>query len=88
VIGVCTFECFNDWFVNGYKTEQITHTLKGREKKPAVAQIRKFMETITENNIDLKDGYYNNVFKLKLNNIETAKNLDQIHEDKLKLCEK
>jgi len=87
-IAVCTYECFFDWFINGYKTEKITHTLKGREGKPAVAQIRKFIETITENTTDLKDGYYNNVFGLKLNNINTAKKLSLELEVKLKFCEK
>ncbi|MFZ4798744.1 MAG: hypothetical protein ACOYMA_14690 [Bacteroidia bacterium] len=93
-IGLCTFECFNDWFVNRHKADKIKPTLQGRKSRTtqkttlAVAQIRKFIETITENDTDLKDGYFNNVFQdLKLMNINTAKNLTKEIEDKLKLCE-
>ena len=90
-IALCNKDCFNDWIVNGYVSVTITPTLLGKMRKNgkkgiAIAQIRKFIETITENDKDIKDGYYNNVFGLKLNNTNAAKNIDIEIEEKLKLC--
>lgn len=92
-IAVCTIDCFKAWFVDGYISEAISFVLKGRENKPAIAQLRRFIETITGDAENTKDAYYANVFKfenkkLKLNNTKTAKNLDIIHINRLKLCEK
>lgn len=91
---LCTLDCFNDWFVNGYQSEKITATLQGRissktdNRALSKAQIRKFMEVITDNSTKLKEGYYNNVFGLKLNKTNSADNLSIEIVEKLNLCNK
>ena len=92
-LAVCTKECFTDWFVKGYEANEIVITLRGRKGSRTgketipIALIRKFFETITGNTENIKDAYFKKVFKLELNNINTAKNLNLKYEDMLKVCE-
>jgi len=93
VFAVCKLDSFNNWLVNGFEANKITLIKNGKisaktgKRTEPIAQFRKFIETITENNTDLKDGYYMKVFDLKLNNIVTADNLSLKYIDMLKLCE-
>ena len=80
----CSEECFNSWLKDGKPhPETIEFTLKGREGKPAIAQLRKFIETITGDTINTKDVYYKTVFGLefKTAHYRTATNLNDTFKD-------
>jgi len=94
IFGLCTQDCFNDWFVNGYEAEIITLLENGKLSKTTgkptkpIAQLRKFIEKITENADYTKDAYFTKVFGIKLNNIKPAKTLNPELNKLLKSCEK
>jgi len=91
-IALCNYDCFKDWFVDGYEAKKIKPTLKGRisskTRKEAIAfgQIRKFIETITETE-GIGDTYFVKVFGFPKDS-NTGKNLDQVHIDNLERCKK
>ena len=95
VFAICNQDCFNDWIVEGYiGSEPIKLLATGRkslktgEKSIPISQFRKFIEKITGDKENTKDGYFNLIFNIKLNNIETANTLNPKYSKLLKLCEK
>jgi hypothetical protein len=89
---LCALESFNDWFVNGYEADTITVIENGKKSvktgKPTrqIAQLRKLIEKITENTENTKDAYFDEVFKIKLNNTQTAITLNSKYNTLLKNC--
>ena len=84
VVFKCSEECFNSWLKDGKQHhETIDFILKGREGKPAKAQLRKFIEKITGNSDKTKDAYYKTVFGLEIKTaqIKTATNLNDTFKE-------
>jgi hypothetical protein len=84
VVFKCSEECFNAWLKDGIQhPETIEFILKGREGKPAKAQLRKFIETITGDSENTKDAYYKTVFGLEIKTaqINTSTNLNNKFKD-------
>jgi hypothetical protein len=71
-------ECFDAWLVNGMEhPDKLTWILSKREGKPNYAQLRLFINTITNTNT-CKDTYYNKVWnaKFKTASIDVATSFD------------
>ncbi len=84
VVFKCTEMCFNSWLKDGIQhPETIEFILKGRQGKPAIAQLRKFIEKITGDAKNTKDTYYKTVFGLEIKtaHLKTATNLNDTFKE-------
>ena len=80
----CSEECFNSWLKDGKQhPETIDFVLEGRQGKPAIAQLRKFIEKITGDAENTKDTYYKTVFGLEIKTaqLRTATNLNNTFKE-------
>lgn len=75
----CSLEAFYAWFVYGkVHIEKIEFILVDKDGKPKIAQLRKFIETITGDTENTKQAYYKKVFGLTVEtSSKTANNLDK-----------
>lgn len=75
-------ECFDAWLVNGYThPERLIWTLTSRENKPNYAQLRLFVDIIT-NTVTCKDAYFKKVWGIEF---KTAQNKpSEAFDEKLK----
>lgn len=71
-------ECFDAWLVDGIEhPDPLNWTLSKRENKPNYAQLRLFINTITNTDTS-KDSYYNKVWsaKFKTASVDVSKTFD------------